>query len=207
VAGRQRSSRGPLILVIVIVGLALVAAAILAVGQRPGAPTVSPSDAPSAEVSVGLSLEPSLKPGAARLLPDQALTPGAINPAVTQANIHSTICVSGYTKTIRPPAAYTTKLKIAQIKAYGYADTKTADYEEDHLISLEIGGAPKDPKNLWPEAYAATAPDGSGAGAKIKDRIENWLHAQICSGGITLAAAQTEISHDWYVAWQNAGRP
>jgi hypothetical protein len=25
------------------------------------------------------------------------------------------------------------------------------DYEEDHLISLELGGAPRDPKNLWPQ--------------------------------------------------------
>lgn len=35
-------------------------------------------------------------------LPAIDTTPGAINPAVTQANIHETICVKGYTKTIRP---------------------------------------------------------------------------------------------------------
>ena len=37
-------------------------------------------------------------------LPDPVDTPGAINPKVTQDNIHQTICVQGWTKTVRPPA-------------------------------------------------------------------------------------------------------
>ena len=56
-------------------------------------------------------------------LPDLKRTAGDIDPAVTQQNIHSTICVKGYTKTVRPPSYYTNKLKKAQISEYGYADT------------------------------------------------------------------------------------
>lgn len=74
--------------------------------------------------------------------PDPLRTPGALNPAVNQANIHSTICVSGWTATIRPPVSFTNSLKAKQIGEYGYSDTKMASYEEDHLISLELGGAP-----------------------------------------------------------------
>jgi hypothetical protein len=73
-------------------------------------------------------------------LPNSSLTPGAINLNVNQSNIMSTICVSGFTKTIRPPANYTTKLKIRQLKS-GYTFlglTLTKFYEEDHLIPLEI---------------------------------------------------------------------
>jgi hypothetical protein len=81
---------------------------------------------------------------AGAILPNSARTPGATNPAVTQANIGQTICVSGYTATIRPDSSITTELKKEQL-ASGYAykgDTATGAYEEDHLISLEIGGAP-----------------------------------------------------------------
>ena len=65
-------------------------------------------------------------------LPDPRLTPGATDPTVTQDNIHQTVCVKGYTKTVRPPAHYTNKLKKKQIREYGYADRNPKDYEEDH---------------------------------------------------------------------------
>ena len=127
-------------------------------------------------------------------LPDPVCTPGVADPRVTQGNIQTTICVTGYTTRVRPPTAYTNALKRRQIKAYGYADTNLVDYEEDHLIPLEIGGHPTDPKNLWPEpltgAYAATKKDG----------VENSLHHRVCSGLITLAAAQAAIVKDWEAA-------
>ncbi len=47
-----------------------------------------------------------------RDLPDMTRTPGVANPAVTQDSIDQTICVSGWTKTIQPPASYTSKLKV-----------------------------------------------------------------------------------------------
>lgn len=127
------------------------------------------------------------------VLPDSSCTPGAIDPRVTQGTIYQTICVKGYTATVRPPVSYTNKLKMQQIAAYGYTDTNLKDYEEDHLISLELGGAPSDPNNLWPE------PGGS---PNQKDRIENLCHEKVCSGEITLAEAQRQIVTDWPTACQ-----
>ncbi len=83
-------------------------------------------------------------------VPDPAVTPGAMNPEVTQATIAWTICRRGYTRQIRPPRRYTSELKRRQLRASGYADQHMRDYEEDHLIPLELGGAPADPRNLWP---------------------------------------------------------
>jgi hypothetical protein len=68
-------------------------------------------------------------------LPDPSCTPGAINPNATQTTLATTVCKSGWTKTIRPPASYTDKLKREQIAAYGDTDTSSRDYEEDHLLS------------------------------------------------------------------------
>jgi len=137
------------------------------------------------------------------VLPDRKRTPGAINPNVTQANIYSTICVSGWTKTVRPSSNYTTGLKKEQL-ASGYAykgDILTKDYEEDHLISLELGGSPTSEKNLWPEPY------NSAHGARIKDRLENVLNDMVCASHptITLKAAQRMIATDWWTASKTLG--
>lgn len=129
-------------------------------------------------------------------LPNPSITPGATNPDVTQDNIQQTICVAGYTKTIRPPAYYTNKLKKAQIVQYGYADTDPRHYEEDHLIALAIGGAPRDEHNLWPQ------PRLSEWGAKKKDQLEVVLHRMVCGGEISLSAAQKEMATDWISAWK-----
>lgn len=133
--------------------------------------------------------------------PDPALTPGALNPSVTQATITSTICVSGWTATIRPSSSYTTALKIQQIAKYSYSDTRTSSYEEDHLISLELGGAPADPRNLWPEPYTISLADGRSTGAYTKDGFETKLKNQVCAGTITLAQAQGEIGDHWVHAY------
>ena len=129
-------------------------------------------------------------------LPDPSLTPGAINPSVTQENIQATVCVRGYTKTIRPPAHYTNKLKKRQISQYGYTDRNPKHYEEDHLIALSIGGAPHDPLNLWPE------PRKSEWDAKKKDRLEFVLYKMVCANEISLAEAQHEMATDWIEAWK-----
>lgn len=131
------------------------------------------------------------------ILPDAAMTPGAINPAVTQDNIHSTICVSGWTKTIRPPVSYTNRLKAQQMAAYGFPPgTDPRSVEEDHLISLELGGHPTDPHNLWPEAWAGEW------GAHRKDVIETKLKRLVCSDVISLDAAQTAIRTNWIAAYR-----
>ncbi len=133
--------------------------------------------------------------------PDPSLTPGALNPAVTPATIGSTVCRSGWTATVRPPVSYTNQLKVQQIRAYHYADTSTAAYEEDHLIPLELGGAPSDPRNLWPEPYSITLPDGTPVGARVKDAYEDALHREVCAGTLTLAEARARIGIHWVHAY------
>jgi hypothetical protein len=114
------------------------------------------------------------------ILADPERTPGVLNPDVTQANIRSTICRHGWTETIRPPTDYTNGLKRTQMRQYGETGS-LADYQEDHLISLELGGNPTDPRNLWPEPYPRAAD---------VDKIENELNDEVCSGQLTLAQAQ-----------------
>jgi hypothetical protein len=127
-------------------------------------------------------------------LPDGVCTPGAINRHVTQSNIKSTICKAGWTKTIRPPAAVTHPLKIESIAKYGNAFGKDlSHYEFDHLISLELGGAPLNSKNLWPEPIKAPG----GHGAYGKDVVENRLHNEVCSGQMTLKEARRIERTDW----------
>lgn len=129
-------------------------------------------------------------------LPDPRLTPGAINPQVSQSNIHQTVCVRGFTKTIRPPAYYTNGLKKTQIAQYGYADTNPRDYEEDHLIALSIGGNPTDPRNLWPQ------PRNAQWGADQKDDLEFVLYKMVCHEEISLADAQRAMAGNWVRAYQ-----
>ena len=112
------------------------------------------------------------------------LTPGVLNPDVTQATIAGSICKSGWTRTIRPPVGYTSDLKLKQMRAYGRTGPPSA-YQEDHLISLELGGHPTDPRNLWPEPY----PRAAGV-----DQLENELNADVCSGKLSLAEAQRRES-------------
>jgi hypothetical protein len=136
------------------------------------------------------------------IYPDPGRTPGAMNPGITQENIQATICNPRWsTKSIRPDASYTNRLKIEQIAEYGYSDIRLKDYEEDHFIPLELGGNPTDPKNLWPEPFESSVPDG---GAHAKDKVENYLHAEVCSGSLTLDQAQREISEDWYRVYETS---
>lgn len=142
---------------------------------------------------------------AADAVPNPRLTPGALNPAVTQANIDQTICRrGGYTRSIRPNESYTERLKREQVRQYGYPQQMGRDaymlrnYEEDHLISLELGGSPDSPQNLWPEPHHVIG----GWGSYVKDQLENRLHSMVCHHQITLAQAQDAIAHNWIAAYQ-----
>jgi hypothetical protein len=105
-------------------------------------------------------------------------TPGARYYKVRQGTIGSTICVNGWTKTIRPPASYTNTLKRVQLAQWHYADQNPSHYEEDHLISLELGGAPYSKRNLWPEPRAL---------ARKSDPKENAWHHRPCDAATAAA--------------------
>ena len=122
-------------------------------------------------------------------LPDRRCTPGAVDPAVTQADIGTTICVTGYTERVRPPESQTEDFKFSRAyPAYGIASGTTS--ELDHLVPLELGGA-NDAANLWPEAGSLPNP---------KDAVENALKAAVCAGQVSLARAQRAIARDWETA-------
>lgn len=95
-----------------------------------------------------------------------------LNTAVTEETIRSTICVSGWTATVRPPTSYTEPLKLQQMSAEGLSGPPPA-YEEDHRVPLELGGSPADPENLSPEAHP---------GSYSKDAAENASKAEVCAG-------------------------
>jgi hypothetical protein len=140
---------------------------------------------------------PTVDPADVPYLPNPAWQPGVNNPDVNPDNIQITICVSGYSSKIRPPVSYTNALKLQQIKQYDYSDTNLADYEEDHLISLALGGDPKDPKNLWPQPRNTTPYNAS-----TKDTLEDVLHKMVCSGQVPLDTARREMATDWLAAYR-----
>lgn len=125
---------------------------------------------------------------AAVLTPNYAPPPGALNPNVTQANIATTICTSGWSASVRPPQAYTENLKRRQMRER-HLPGRLSDYEEDHLVSLTLGGATADISNLWPQRRSGA----NGAGAK--DKLEARLHAEVCAGRMTLATGRKRVAH------------
>ncbi|MEV4439273.1 hypothetical protein AB0K09_09650 [Streptomyces sp. NPDC049577] len=131
-------------------------------------------------------------------LPDPKCSPGATNPKVTQDTIKSTICCSGYTSDIRPSTNITSREKTANAASYGYKGN-LRDAEYDHLISLQLGGDPNDPRNLWVQPPSPGHKPGAGPN-NPKDVVENKLKAAICAGKTQLAKAQQAIARDWTTA-------
>jgi hypothetical protein len=126
-------------------------------------------------------------------LPDPACTPGATDPVVTEATIGSTICVSGYTTSVRPPTSITSPAKTESLADYGMTASPTTEY--DHLVPLELGGA-SSVSNLWPEPNRATAKGVNNP----KDTVENALKKAVCAHTVQLVAAQNAMASDWITA-------
>lgn len=125
-------------------------------------------------------------------------TPGAVDSTKTK----EILCDPKYhTGSARPPTFYTNNLKKNQIIAK-HLDMDPSAAEEDHLISLQLGGDPMDPKNLWPQPYCKPSEARRSCfGAREKDVVEGWLHRQVCSGKMTLQEAQHQIATDWFEVW------
>lgn len=142
----------------------------------------------------GQTVQPQPAPGSCHATgsglyspPDPHCTPGALNPAVTQATIGQTICQTGWTDTVRPPESVTEAEKSASMTAYGDSGPLSG-YEYDHFVPLELGGAVNDPRNLWPEPGGSPNP---------KDAVEDDLREKVCDGRMTLAQAQRAITGNW----------
>jgi len=119
----------------------------------------------------------------------------ALNPSVTQSTIQQTICVAGYTATVRPPSSYTNVVKKSLLVLAGIPLSAIHDYELDHIIPLAIGGHPSNSRNLMLQPW-----EGEN-GAHRKDRLEVKLQCLVCTGQLTLSQAQTEIADNWQSAY------
>jgi hypothetical protein len=150
-------------------------------------------------------VEPQPSPGSCHYayagsdpLPDAHCTPGALNPQVNPGTLAATICKSGYSSSIRPPENITEPEKRGSALAYGYAGPfSTGEY--DHLVSLELGGDPNDPANLWVEPNDNPSATTT---TNAKDVLENRLHSLVCSGRVALATAQDAIAVNWVTAYR-----
>ncbi len=121
-------------------------------------------------------------------LPDPKCTPGEAFPDVTVQQI----CTPGYSSQVRN-VTDSTKAKV--YAEYGITEHVAGQYEVDHLVSLELGGS-NGIANLWPE------PAEPRPGFHEKDKLENYLHDQVCSGAISLQQAQIEIATNWLAVYQ-----
>jgi len=148
----------------------LLAVAVVICACGDSQPLASVSPLPSDSPTSAPSLLPSPVPGDPCHV--AGVTYCALSPAVTEASITKTICVVGWTNTVRPSTSYTTPLKLRQLRAEHLPGSPSL-YEEDHRVPLELGGSPKDPQNLSPELNSR---------ATGKDGAENEAKRQVCAG-------------------------
>lgn len=170
--------------------LVLIVLVVIFLPSTPISPPISvPSDSTAQNAVAVLGTQTKLTDcQIASSLPDSDCTPGAVFPNVTKEQI----CTSGYAKSVRSVSESTKNKVFAE---YNITSHTTGEYEVDHLISLELGGS-NDISNLWPEAASPTP------GFHEKDKVENYLHQEVCSGTISLAQAQYDISHNWLQVYQ-----
>ena len=155
----------------------------------------------------GCVTTPTLPPSVASVAPEQLTAPtqgrspfkeppGAVIADVTQANVATTICVSGWTATVRPSTSFTQALKRTMLTRAGLDPKDAIKYELDHFVPLAIGGHPRSQDNLWLQRW-----DGEW-NARLKDRLERKLKVMVCAGDISLDAARGAIQHDWHTAYR-----
>jgi len=123
--------------------------------------------------------------------PENTRTPGVVNAKVTQDNIQQTICRPSWVKSNLPPARYLSRLKASQLKEWKYQDRKPANYAEDHRIPIEVGGHPRDAGNLWPQ------PQTIAWNAAAKNKLEHYVHGEVCAGRMKLEDARSVFQRDW----------
>ena len=119
-----------------------------------------------------------------------------LNPDVQPETIDQTICVSGYTASVRPATSYTNGVKLKLLRESVGEGANASKYELDHIVPLAVGGHPRNLKNLMLQPW-----DGE-YGAKTKDRLEKRLQQLVCSKQLGLRDAQAAIYGDWQSAYR-----
>jgi hypothetical protein len=121
-------------------------------------------------------------------LPQASLTPGAV--LTTDVSV---ISKAGYPATVR----HVTSAEKAQVASAYHFTGASSSVEYDHLVSIELGGS-NDLTNLWPQPIEE---------AKVKDGLEDYLHAKVIEGKLPLAEVQKRIAADWVKLWNDVGQP
>lgn len=132
-------------------------------------------------VAIGMLLFPHV--AGAATLPNE---PGAIATTDT-----ATVCSSGYASSVRPRGEEWHQIKRALYERAGLPRGQRYGYVADHIVPLELGGAPADLRNLWLQPYSES---------HAKDRVEDELHILVCDSRMALTDAQRRIAHDWTTA-------
>ena len=120
----------------------------------------------------------------------------ALNPEVNQRTIGKTICVAGYTASVRPSTSYTNGVKKKLMREHALPAATSKEYELDHRIPLALGGNSRSPENLTLQRW-----EGKD-GAKAKDRLARRLQQLVCAGKMLLEDARRAIYLDWRGAYQ-----
>ena len=142
---------------------------------------------PPASVGVTVLISPRTKTSGCKLSPnpDRRCSPGAYYSKLTK----QALCAPGFRTSAIPDVPQSAKFAVEA--EYGM---KPALYgramEIDRIVSLEIGGS-NHIANLFPEK-ATPSP-----GYPVKDKLERKLHLLVCSGAMTLRAAQRGIAANW----------
>ena len=149
--------------------------------------------------AVCLAADPNDPP----IRPDVKLTPGVLMPNVTVEQL----CTKGYANVFNGGVRNVpeSEKKAVFIEYFGKVPDHPGDFEIDHLISLELGGA-NDIKNLWPQSYKTT-PWNSHVKDKLEDRMAALVRQELKTKGHDAAASllaqfQKEIATDWIAAYQ-----
>lgn len=114
-----------------------------------------------------------------------------LNPAVSQATITGTVCVAGWTRSIRPLVRTMRIIKAEMLIGIGVRNENRNRYQLDHQIPLALGGAPVDRRNLALQPVEF---------AKENDLVERCLVSAVCDGRLSLDEARIAIWRDWRAA-------
>jgi len=116
-----------------------------------------------------------------------------LDPRVTQETLAETVCVHGYTRSVRPGWRWARAMKDRALAAVGLGPEARGAYQLDHRMPLVLGGAARDPANL-------TLQESSEA--RIKDGMERRLGCLVCKGELLLEEARLILTGgDWRQGW------
>lgn len=148
-------------------------------------------------LTVALAIAPNV-------YPDNQTAPGDVNPDVSQSNIDETICMPGWSRQVRPPLSFTAPVK-SRLLHQQYPGAEPQEFELDHRVPIEDGGCTDCLSNLWLQPWRDpqhhTCKPEVMMDAACKDRLENYVHHQICIGHMTLEEGQAIFLGDWIAAY------